>query len=215
MGHNRLQYPPDTARWLPVVESVADGADVAIVAGATIEAANKGLELAKSDKGLQHAVWLLSHLAIAAREPNFSSALAECDVKLPQSATALDVVAAFSDAMDRHLAATRSRTDIGEMAQMAAAESLAHLVGRESAGLFGSSSEATQAAIRSFSTKSGFSDLAHSFFARFTERYLGYHLTRHAEPLPTCPICHRPLAEDGTPIDGHYKRLILDRGDVV
>ena len=42
-----------------------------------------------------------------------------------------------------------------------------------------------------------------------------YVITRNSDPLPTCPVCHRPLGEDGAPIDGPYKRIILDRGDVV
>lgn len=178
MGHNRLQRPPDTIRFVRVVEAVADGADVPAVASATIHAAEKGLDLAKGDPGLSHAVWLLAHLTLAARESDFAGALAAKGVDLPAGATALDVVAAFSDAMDKHLGVHRSRTDIGEMAQLAAAESLSALVGEKATGLFGPSPESVQAAVRSFSTKDGFSDLAHSFFARFTERFLGYHLSR-------------------------------------
>jgi hypothetical protein len=177
MGHNRLQYPPDTQKWLPVVEAVADGADVASVAGATLAAVEKGLEQAKGDQGLALAVWLLAHIALAAREDDFQAALATKGVDVPAGATVVDIVAGLSDAMDRQLRATRGRTDIGEMAQLAAAESIAELVGRESTDLFGSR-EAVQEAFRSYSTKDGFGSLAHAFFSRFIERYLGYHLSR-------------------------------------
>lgn len=178
MGHNRLQHPPDTVKFVRVVEAVADGADVAAVASAAIDAAEKGLDLAKSDPGLAHAVWLMAHLTLAARESDFAGALAAKGIELPSGATALDIVAAFSEAMDKHLGVQRSRTDIGEMAQLAAAESISALVGEQAKGLFGSSPESVQDAVRSFSTKGGFADLAHSFFARFTERFLGYHLSR-------------------------------------
>ncbi len=178
MGHIRGHSPPDTRKWLPVVEAVADGADVAAVAGATLAAAEKGLEQAKGDAGLAHAVWLLAHVALAARTDDFQAALAAKGVEVPTGATVVDIVAGLSDAMDRQLRATRGRTDIGEMAQLAAAESIAELVGRESASLFGPSPETVQAAFRRFSSKDGFGDLAHSFFSRFVERYLGYHLSR-------------------------------------
>lgn len=177
MGHNRLQYPPDTRKWLPVVEAVAEGADVAVVASATLAAAGNGLEQAKADTGLAHAVWLLAHVALAARDDNFSASLAAKGVDVPEGATVYDIVAGFSDSMDRHLRETRARTDIGEMAQLAAAESITALVNSQAADLF-RSQEAVQSAFRSFSTKDGFATLAHAFFSRFTERYLGYHLSR-------------------------------------
>ena len=48
-----------------------------------------------------------------------------------------------------------------------------------------------------------------------TAKLMNYVITKHANPLPTCPICHRPMDEDGTPIGGHYKRIILNRPDLV
>ena len=42
-----------------------------------------------------------------------------------------------------------------------------------------------------------------------------YVITRDDNPLPTCSVCHRPLDEDGIPIDSNCKWIVLDRGDVV
>ena len=178
MGHMRNQQPPDTAQWRPIVAAIAEGADVPVVADATMSAAEKGLDLATADAGLSHAVWLLAHLALAAREDDFQSALRDKSVDAGDASSAIDVVAGFSEAMDRYLADKCARTDIGEMAQLAASETLSTLVGDRAQGLFGESAESVQEALRSFSTKDGFATLAHSFFSRFTERYLGYHLSR-------------------------------------
>lgn len=178
MGHMRIVITPDTASWRSVVAAIADGADVPVVAGATEKAAQAGLDLAKGDKGLGHAVWLMAQLTIAARADDFQAALSDRNIDAGTASSAIDIVAGFSEAMDRHLAETCARTDIGEMAQLAASETLSGLVGDRADGLFGESTESVQNALHSLSTKDGFATLAHSFFSRFTERYLGYHLSR-------------------------------------
>lgn len=178
MGHMRNQLTPDTAQWRPVVAAIAEGDDVPVVADATMKAAEKGLELAKSDAGLSHAIWLMAQMVMAAREDNLVAAFTERSIDAGDATSAIDIIAGFSEAMDHHLAETCSRTDIGEMAQLAASETLSALVGETADGLFGESRESVQQALREFSTKSGFATLAYTFFSRFTERYLGYHLSR-------------------------------------
>jgi len=178
IGHNRLQYPPDTAKWRHVVETLALGGDVSAVAEATLSAAEHGLELAARDKGLTHAVWLLAKVVQASRETDLVAALRSCSVEIPANAAVADVIAGLSDAIDRRLAVARSRTDLGEIAQMAAVEALSATAGAAAAPLFGESIASTQATLRSFSTDQGFATLAHGFFTRFVERYLTYHLSR-------------------------------------
>lgn len=80
--------------------------------------------------------------------------------------------------MDAHFRRKGGRTDIGEMAQLAAIESLTSLVGQRSKSLFGTTPAEVQKAVHDFSTKKGFSTLAHDFFSRFTQRFLTYHLSR-------------------------------------
>jgi hypothetical protein len=72
------------------------------------------------------------------------------------------------------------RTDAGEMAQLAAVESLSAVAGREIAGLFGASSAAEDAriALAGLATVAQFSVLGQDFFARLTRRYLDYYLSR-------------------------------------
>lgn len=179
MGHLRVGRTPDTAPWRQVVELVADGAPVASVAQSTMSAAEKGLDLARGDEGLAHAVYLLAHVTIAARdEATFAARLAELGLDVAPDANLYDLAAAFSDAMDRHLRNARARTDFGEMAQLAAVESLAALTGPTSQNLWESDDAPVRASVRELSTKTGFSSLAHDFFSRFMQRYLTYHLSR-------------------------------------
>jgi hypothetical protein len=179
MGHVRLGSLPQTKPWRQVVELVSDGStEVAAVAAATMRAADRGLEVAATDAGMRHSIWLLAQITLAAREDNFSSALSEIGVRVPDSPSVFDIVGGFSESVDRALNESRDRTDIGEMAQMAAAETLTSLCSAKSQSLFGTSPEDVKEAVRSFSTKNGFSDLSHDFFSRFTQKYLMYHLSR-------------------------------------
>ena len=178
MGHIRLGTLPDTHRWRNVVGLIAKGGGVAQIATATSEAAQNGLDLAKDDPGLCHAVWLLTQIALAAREQDFGAALNAVGVATPANPSLFDIVGGFTDALDQHLANTKGRSDIGEMAQLSAVESLTALIGARSASLFGTTSVEVQNAVHYFSTKNGFSTLAHDFFSRFTQRFLTYHLGR-------------------------------------
>lgn len=179
MGHQRGSRTPDTAPWREVVALVAEGAPVAGVAQSTLAAAERGLELAKEDEGLAHAVYLLAHVTLAARdEASFVSRLKNLGLEVPPDANVYDLAGALSDALDRHLRNTRSRTDISEMAQLAAVESLSAMTGPASENLWQNDSAPVQGAVRNLSTREGFASLSHDFFSRLMQRYLTYHLSR-------------------------------------
>src|SRR5206468_46543 len=80
--------------------------------------------------------------------------------------------------MDGQLQESASRTDIGEMAQLSAVESIAALVGQRSSSLFETTPVEIQQSVKGLSTKVGFSTLVHDFFSRLTQRFLSYHLSR-------------------------------------
>ena len=178
MGHMRLGTLPDMTRWRRVVGVLAEGGDVAAVATATTEAAQSGLDLAHNDAGLCQTVLLLSKLALAAREADFGAALADVGIASPKQPDLYDIVSGFTEAVDNHLTGSGRRTDIGEMAQLAAVESLTTLVGQRSASLFGTTAAEVQQAVASFDSRRAFSTLAHDFFSRFAQRFLTYHLGR-------------------------------------
>jgi hypothetical protein len=179
MGHYRLQGPlPDTRPWRKVVGALAGGGDVSLVAITTSQAAQLGLDLADGDEGLKQTFWLLSQVVLAARQEDFRSALKDVGVIVPSEPSALNIVAGFTDAIDNHLRKTRARTDIGEMAQMAGAEAITSTLSSRLTNLFDTTHVEVKEAVRECSTKAGFAYLAHDFFARFTQRFLTYHLSR-------------------------------------
>lgn len=178
MGHVRMGTLPDTQGWRNVVGLIADGGDVAQVADATMEAADRGLQLAFDDPGLCHVVWLLSKLTLAARQDDFAAALNDAGIRCSSEPGVFDIVGGFSDAVDHHLRQVGGRSDIGEIAQMVAAECLTAQISERSASLFGTTPAEVKQAVYEFSTKRGFSSLAHDYFSRFTHRFLTYHLGR-------------------------------------
>lgn len=178
MGHIRLGTLPNTHPWNAVVALIADGGTAAEVAEATANAAQKGLDRAHTDVGLCQVIFLLSKLVLASRERNFAEALNREGITDAQEPGIYDIIAGFTEAIDHKLLGGGQRSDIGEMAQLAAVESLSSLIGTKSSNLFGTTTTEIKAAAYKLSTKKGFSTLAHDFFSRFTQRFLTYHLGR-------------------------------------
>jgi hypothetical protein len=178
MGHVRLGVLPKTRKWGQVVEELRLGADAGDIAGAAADAAETSLKNASSDPAFLHAFWLLTQIPLAARGPEFAEDLRRLGLRIEDRPGLMGVVAAFSDAVDRHAREQGGRTDLGEMAQMAAVESLAAMVGPMLPSLFGPAPEDVQSAIGRFAGGDRFSTLAREFFGRLTQRSLDYYLSR-------------------------------------
>jgi hypothetical protein len=178
MGHVRLKRIPASRKWTQVVELLANGAPLAEVAGASAEAADSALEWARHDPVLAHSLWLLTQLPLAARAPDFGAATHALGVSIGSSPTLLELVAGLSDAIDRATAGARNRTDLGEMARKAAAESLAAIVGADLPALFGPTPQDLRLALGKLAAPDRFAKLARDFFARLTRHHLDYYLSR-------------------------------------
>jgi hypothetical protein len=178
MGHQTGQSFPNTVPWNDVVCTIADGEDVAAVAAATMHAAIRGVEKAYDDPGLTRAVYLLAKLIQASREPDFTRGLDRIGISVGTSLDIFELTAGFSDAIDAFHRRLGGRTDIGEMADLAAVKALGSALGERTVNLFGASADEIQAAARSLSTPKGFGVLYHEFFSEFTGRFLTYHLSR-------------------------------------
>ena len=191
MGHIRLWRLPATRKWTQVVALLAGGAPVEDIAAASAAAANDALATARDDEALAHTFWLLTQIPLAARAPDFQEAARALGVVVGTEASLLDVVSAFSDAIDVATLGAR-RTDLGEMAQGAAVESLSAIAGAELPGLFGATPGDVRLVLGRLAAPDRFAMLARDFFARLTQRHLDYYLSRavsdHVGPgkrLPT------------------------------
>ena len=178
MGHIRLGVLPRTRRWEQVVGQLRAGADVEDIAAGAAKAAEAALAAAADDPTFLHAFWLLTQIPLAARGRAFLKDLRALGVEAPDSPSLMDVTSAFGAAIDRHARVHGGRSDLGEMAQMAAIESLTALVGSSLPSLFGSELAEVQREIGRFAGGERFSRLARDYFARLTQRTLGYYLSR-------------------------------------
>jgi len=178
MGHVRLGNLPRTRKWQQVVALIEGGAGTAQVANATITAAERGLKLASEDKGLVETIWLLTQLPLAAKSDNFADALRSAGLDVSDSPSLMEVVGAFSDAVDRQLANNGGRTDLGEMAQMAACETMSKVIGSRTQSLFGTTPEDVKNAFSKLATNKQFSIFARDFFSRLTNKCLDYFVSR-------------------------------------
>ncbi len=183
MGHVRLGKLPQSRAWKEVVRFLEAGIDVEVVAAKSQEAAEAGLKALKTDPALVHALWLLTQLPVAARSDDFVGHLENCGVKLGDNPGLLDLVGAFSDAVDARVRFAVGRTDLGEMAQLAAQETLLKYVGDRLPGLFEPLPADLQGELRKLGTEKQFGAFARDFFARLTRRHLEYWLSRETSEM--------------------------------
>jgi len=178
MGHVRLGVLPKSKRWNQVVAELQLGAGADDVAASAADAAETALARASDDPAFLHAFWLLTQIPLAARGPSFADDLRGLGVEIADHPSLLEVVSAVSGAIDRFAREQEERTDLGEMAQMAAVESLAALVGPALPSLFEPEPNEVQRAIGRLAGGDRFSALARDFFSRLTQRSLDYFLSR-------------------------------------
>ena len=180
MGHIRLGRLPATRHWQQVVALLSRDAPAERVAAASAEAAEVSLEHARRDTALHHSFWLLTQLPLAARSPNYSDSLRSLGFAVQGTPSLLEIISAFSATVDRHVDRNGGRTDLGELAQHAAAESLASAAGSELPSLFGPTPEDARVALGKLAAPDRFARLARDFFARLVRRHLDYYLSREA-----------------------------------
>jgi hypothetical protein len=178
MGHSLVGTLAKTRDWNAVVQLLREGAPVDQIAAASAKAAEASLPDIAREEALVRSLWLLAQIPRAARSADFAAALEQLGLHTGHGPNLVDIVAALTSSVDRHVMRTGRRTDFGEMAQRAATESLTSVVGRELPGLFDTTSDDVRQAIGKFATVRNFATLARDFFARLTRRHLEYYLGR-------------------------------------
>jgi len=175
MGHLRIRNMFKSRKWREVIDLLELGADVPTIAAKSLEASKSGLQKAANDTGLIYSFWLLTQLPLAAKNDYFAGELRRLGLRVDSNQpTLMEIVGAFSDAVDRHVRREGERSDLGEMAHMAATESLMALVSGKTRSLLDTEAGDVQQAIRSFGTRQQFGQLGRDFIARLTRRFLNY-----------------------------------------
>lgn len=178
MGHIRLGKLPRAKRWAEVVDLLGLGAGSAAVAAATLDAAEADLRSAPQDPAVLHAFWLLTQLPDAARSDDFASALRDLGVHVESAPSVAELGAALTQAIDRHALEQRNKSDLGEMAQLAAVQSLTGLLQSRVPTLFGTTPDDVRSEVAKLATEKQFGSLAKEFFADFSQRFLTYYTSR-------------------------------------
>jgi hypothetical protein len=178
MGHLRLHTLPRTRTWKQVVALIEHGAAVDQVARATIKAAERGLRRASKDRGVIETVWLLTRLPHAAKAGRLVDALGPLGTRVHDDPGLMSLAAAVNDALDASLANNRGRTDLGEMAQMAATEALIATLARKAETFFDPSPPDILRELAALHTVKQFGSFAKTFFGRLTFKCMDYFLSR-------------------------------------
>lgn len=191
MGHTRLGPLPKSKRWEQVVATLTGSelvgyaipsaaTQVNRIAAQALSGARKTLAKATDDAGVRYTFYLLTQLVLASRRADWQKALEHHGIELTPDSNVFDLTAEIQNAIDRHVSGTkRGTTDVGEMAQQAAGETLISLLSADTADLFGDKDPTRlKNSVRSLSTSKGFGKLGQHFFARFVAKFLNFHLSR-------------------------------------
>lgn len=177
MGQIRLSRLRLTPKWRKVMLLLETGASSAEIVAAACKASEAGFQQAADDPTVTHAFGLLTQLSLAARSPDFAQTLRPYGIGVSARPSFFELLGAFSDAIDGFIKEHAERTDLAEMAQLAAVESLTARGSKKLKELLGATPEENAAAIALASAEQ-FGEMASDFFARFTQRYLLYYLSR-------------------------------------
>jgi hypothetical protein len=178
MGHTRLGLLPRTRRWQEVIGFVAGGAGAEQVINATLHAAENGVAGAANDRGLVESFWSLTQVVNAAKEADFAGAMKARGFDVSPSPTLPAVVAAVSESVDQSMNGPGARTDLGELAHNAAAETLSTIVAETAGGLFGPTPAAVKQALAAYSTPAQFGSLGRLFFGRLMDKVVQYYVSK-------------------------------------
>lgn len=133
---------------------------------------------AADDRGLVEALWSLTQVVNAATETDFAGAMKARGFFVSEAPSLPAVVAAVSESIDQSMNGPGARTDLGELAHNAAAETLSRIVSESVGGLFGPTPATVQQALAKYSTGAQFGSLGRMFFGRLMDKVVQYYVSR-------------------------------------
>ncbi len=184
MGHVRLGRLPHRLKWSAVVALLGETpTDGAVVAKATIEAAEQHLISLRDDPALNYCFWLLTRITWAARSDGFLSELNALGFSLGVDTPTLAFVAAVTERVRTQAMQNPESGATAEMASLALRRALTETVGQQGPSLFGTTLSDLQAAFRTYSTREHFAQLSQRFFGDFLARTLRSYVDREIPNL--------------------------------
>jgi len=180
MGHVRLGILPATRKWIEVVKLLDSGNFSAReLAEAAANAANDTLKKAVNDPAFVEIYKVLCELPRAAKEQDFSAALAKLGIDVGTSPSLTDIAQALSQKFDSIIAdKNHKRTDLAEMAKQTAISSFLEKAEESSAQLWAPTNEDIRHGIGKLAAPERHGDFAQHFFTGLTQKILGYFLER-------------------------------------
>lgn len=207
MGHVRLGQLPASKKWREIMGYLASGdVSVAELADAVAEASDKSLMKATKDPAFIEALWLLVKIPQAAKSDNFSEALRNIGIPVPDSPSVTDLVVGFDAAIE--LAQRRNGSDITDLSEMAKQAGVAalHSLAQESVpALWEPSREDERTTIATFAAPEKFGELSQRFFTNLIEHNIQYFLDREI-PKHVGPGNFVQSVGDMASFDGAVKR---------
>lgn len=178
MGHVRLGTLPKTRAWKDVIELIANRADVASIADATMKAADKAFQAIQSDTGFSETVDLMTQLASAARQEDPREYLESLGIRLSDQTSLAELAVVLTKALDQRVARNRTRSDFGELAHGALVGAVIEHMSERFGSMFAPTSEEVHAALGELGKKTEFGRLSRTFFAKLTNTSIDYFLSK-------------------------------------
>lgn len=184
MGHSRLGKIPTTRQWKSVVELLTSqqektpAEEIDNISRQSLNAAEKALGYAMDDEGLRTAFFLLTKFAELAKDKSWQQKLDEIGIEVAQCESAADLCFAIQDAIDDRIGRKSLDSDVSEIARQAAGDALHQLFQFHQLSILGDQKSSVKSAIKSISSKKGYAELGHTFFAQFLSRFLNFYLSR-------------------------------------
>ena len=206
MGHERVGVLPRTKRWREIVYELSlpfmSDSEINAIARQTLSNVRSRYSRLRFDNGVRAAFQFLVYLSALSHEPNPSEELSKYGISVSSEPTPVSL----TRAVHRWVDFNRDSLEYARIAQCAAGDAIAiwHATHEQrQAQLFNLSREAFEA-WQYAGSGSGFCELALTFFAKFTERYLNYFLEREASAVAPSLEERRQIQHS---IKGHIEEI--------
>ena len=213
MGHTRIGRLPHRLRWREVVGLLGEApTNAAAISRSTALAADERLLRLKDDPSLNYCFWLLTRVTWAARGDTFVGQLGRIGIEVQAETPTLAFISSLADRVQSENSDHPESGPVSELASLATRRALTETAGQQGRTLFGSTLSDLQLALRTYSTREHFGELAQRFFGDFLARTLRSYVDREIPNLVGVSSGLRSVADSAEAveaIDRHTRESAL------